>query len=124
VLLLGLVSIWRVAVLSRIYSVVCRTRFVHALASILTAASIEMLVGIFVPMMEHGILAGMAGIRHSPAEEVRHAAMTSAWVGALITLPFALPTALLGRGSQPIQGFPPRSPDRLPWAWLVASALG
>lgn len=68
-ILLGIVSVWRIWLMSRTMAVLCQARFARALIWVLIAASLETLVVTFLlPISEKRILAAMSGMRHAPEE--------------------------------------------------------
>src|SRR6185503_2799832 len=82
--LLGIVSLWRVLLMSRIMAVLFEIHFLRALGWVLIAASLEVIVVVFLGAFSSGtfsrsILAGMAGMRNVPEEALLSSVLASVW---------------------------------------------
>jgi len=132
VLLLSVVSLWRVLLMTRVLQHLCGTPFLIAGCWVLFAAAVEVLVVFFLGGgLARAIIRGMGGMRNSPAEEVLYASMSSAFVGAMWIAPCALVLALGLRPRQPShplpkavsQSFAPKSLLVASVAWLLIAIL-
>ena len=133
--LLGLVSIWRVLLLSRVLQVLCRAPFLVALVWVLFPAAVEVIVVyIFSGNFGRAIMSAMGGLRNSPEEELLWKAMSHAfsaalWVG-LLTLVLSAILHPREEGA-PLPTVRRPALQRAPWAALgivafiwVAIAIG
>ena len=124
VTLLAVVAGWRVILMTRVLQVTCDWGFGQALSWVLVATSAEVfVVGFFGKAFSRSLMAGMAGMRMSPAEDV----ITNAFVSAMfLAVPVFLVAALVAleygtRGN--LQALPKRHAGRLPWDFLMIAAL-
>jgi len=67
---LTVVSVWRILLMSRVVAVTADILFVRALGRVLLPATIEVMVLGFFTSLGPRLMAGMAGLRNSPAEDV------------------------------------------------------
>ena len=85
--LLGLVSAWRVVLMARVVSVVNGVSWLRSLGWVLLGASLEVLIVAFTggcsPDIGVSVLAGMSGMRHSPEQSLLLDALSTALIGAL-----------------------------------------
>jgi hypothetical protein len=122
--LLAIVATWRVVLMTRVLQVVCDWGYWQALSFVLVAASAEVFVlGFFGGAFSQQLMAGMAGMRMSQAEDV----ISSAFVGAMI---LSVPVFLLSlvvaltvgiRGN--LKGLPERKESRMPWKFLSLATV-
>lgn len=124
VALLAAVSLWRVLLMARVFQVLARAPFLMALFWVLVVASAETLVVFFFGGgIAKAVMAGMGGMRNSPAEEVLLRAMGTAFNGALLVFLISLFCALFWPGRLPLASLPVPQPGRLPWKFLLAAAV-
>jgi hypothetical protein len=122
--LLAVVSLWRVLLLSRVFSVLQGVGFPIALGWVLLPACTEVLAFyIFGGPLSKNIMAGMAGLQNSPEEEILSGAMSFAFVGAIVVALFAaLAPFASGGGSR--RPFPGLKPGTFPVRCLALAFLG
>lgn len=125
--LLSIVSLWRVLLMSRVISVIGGMPFVQALGKVLLPASLEVLIVGFVAGMGRAVLAGMGGLRNSPAEDVLARALSASMTLSLAALFLAWVLHFtFGRQPRRAPGWTSldtRSGQRgIPWAFLVIVA--
>lgn len=90
-ILLSIVSLWRVLLMARVMQVVCAAPFLRALLWVLLPAAVEVVVvGLVGGGFEKRVLAGMGGMRNSPEEELMFRAVGNAVGIAFYTVPAAL----------------------------------
>jgi hypothetical protein len=124
VALLAVVALWRVLLMARVFQVLARAPFLLALLWVLVVASAEALVVFFFGGgFAKAIMAGMGGMRNSPAEDVLLGAMGTAFSGALLTFPVALISVLAWSKRYDLQPLPALTPAPLPWKPLLAAAV-
>jgi hypothetical protein len=88
--LLGVVSLWRVLLMARVIQHLTRARFPAALAWVTFAALLEVLgLYFFGGGFAKAIVAGMGGMRNSPAEDLMLHTMGTVFVVAFWTTPWA-----------------------------------
>ena len=122
--LLGIVSAWRVCLFARVMQVACRWDFGRAICWVIASACLEVVALVFYsPTLGRQIMAGMGGMRNSPAEDVLAAAMSSTLVGALIAGPVALLLGVFGPWGKGAAALPRRSADRIPFAGLALASI-
>ncbi len=125
VALLALVSLWRVALFSRVISVVARVRYLDALTWVLVAISVETFVVLFFGSFGLAVGRAMAGLRYSPVEEVMMGTVNIAMTGAMILGPAALLVSAWRRSRIPmgsVARLTPPFPGRPPWLFLGGCA--
>jgi hypothetical protein len=121
--LLGVVSLWRVLLMSRVLQVLCNAAFPAALVWVLLAAGIETFaVSFFSPAFGKAIMSGMGGMRNSPEEDLLLAALNAVMAGALYGTPVALVLALVVR-SKGVRALPAQQAATVPAALLVGLAV-
>jgi hypothetical protein len=132
--LLAIVAAWRVLLMSRIVQVVNEVPFSRACGWVLVGASLEVIIVVFCGFLTGGglsrkILAGMAGMRHAPEEQLTMSALGTSWNGAVLLLIVCSVTlyAFKFRGSAapfpaPVSGSrPARWLLVLPALWITAA---
>lgn len=125
--LLGIVSLWRVLLMSRIMSVLFQIHYLRALAWVLLAAAIEVYVVTFLNVFFGGsfsrhVFAAMAGMRNSPEE-----ALLGSVLGFVLNWSWAvLVVCLFGLASRRFRGtihpLPKLLPAEVPWLQLAVVA--
>lgn len=132
-ILLGVVSVWRVLLMARVFQVLCAVRFAKALCWVLAAAAGEVLiVSFFGTLATHSILKGMAGLRNSPEEDVFLAVVSWAFKISLIGGPAAFVIGWFVPAKGDVKPLPVTEPARMPYLplatcaaiWLVIAAFG
>jgi len=124
--LLAVVSLWRVLLLARVFSVVTQTGYRRTLLWTLFVASTEvlvvMLLGVF-SKFEEAVMAGMSGMRNSPEEGMLTDALGfvfmvsfGVWLVTFMTLP-------VWRNHAATKAFPEVARSRIPWVTLIVVAL-
>jgi hypothetical protein len=126
--LLSIVSLWRVVLMSRVISVIGGMPFVQALGKVLLPASLEVLIVGLVAGMGRVVLAGMGGLRNSPAEDVLARALSASMTLSLAALFLAwVLHENYGRKPRRAPGWTSldlKSGDRgFPWAFLAIVAV-
>ena len=122
--LLGVVALWRVLLLARVFSVVQQAALGRTLLWVLLPASVEVLgLYIFGGAFAKAVMAGMGGMRNSPEEELLlHGLYISAnaafWIGlaALFLIP-------LSRNVGKLEPFPIREKSGAPLAALAVLSV-
>jgi hypothetical protein len=75
-MLLGIVSVWRVTLMVRVFHVLCRPPLLMTYLWVVTAAMCEVLaVAFFGGSFIKAVMAGMGGMRNSPEEEIIRSAL-------------------------------------------------
>ena len=124
VLLLAIVSIWRVLLMTRVFQVLHGARFLMALSWVLIPVTVEVLVlAVFGGGLSKRIMAGMMGMRNSPEEEILLRSMSTATSIALCILPAAILTAVVWRVKTPAIPLPQRMTGPIPWLPISFAAL-
>lgn len=124
VALLATVALWRVLLMARTFSVLCRVNLFLTLSSVLVAAAVEvMVVAFFGGGIAKRIAASMGGMRNSPAEDILLGAMGTAFMGALFVGPVVLIIALLCCPREDPEPFPIPVPGRAPGRMLLVAAV-
>ena len=124
VALLGIVSLWRVLLMTRVLQVTTHAPFLMALCWVLFAAAVEVLVLVFFGgSFASAIMRGMGGMRNSPEEEIMMRSMSTAFTGALLIAPAALVVSLAWRPKELLQPLPVSSAERMRWSGLVVAAV-
>lgn len=96
--LLAVVSLWRVLLMARAMQVVTAAPYLISLVWVMFAASIEALVVFFFGGgFARAIMASMGGMRNSPEESLLYGAMNTAFVGAMWTAVITLVLGLVWR---------------------------
>jgi len=84
VVLLVVVSIWRVLLMARVFQVLHGARLIMALAWVLIPVTVEVLaLSVFGGGLSKRIMAGMMGMRNSPEEEILLGSISTASGAAL-----------------------------------------
>ena len=124
VALLATVSLWRVLLMARVLHVLSRAPFLLVLLWVLMVAAAEALVVFFFGGgFAKAIMAGMGGMRNSPAEEILIGAMGTAFSGAFFTFPIALLCVLVWPRRYELQPLPALTHAPLPWKLLLVAAI-
>jgi hypothetical protein len=89
--LLGIVSVWRVALITRVLSVVFSVPWMRASGWVLVAASVEVVVVLFFRVMGEAIGRSMGGMRNSPEQDLILHVLNAVFV----TCVFAAPALLI-----------------------------
>ena len=126
--LLGIVSLWRVLLMSRILAVLFEIHFLRALGWVLVAASLEVIVVVFLGTIFGGslsrsILAGMAGMRNAPEEALLSSVLGFAWASSWAVLLVSIVLLAMRRFQGVIQPLPKSSCGKASWFSLVALGL-
>jgi len=125
VVLLAIVSLWRVLLFSRMVAVTGKARYRDALAWVLVAACAETFAVLLLANFGLAVAKGMAGLRYSPAEDVMMSAVNFAISAAMIAGPVAFVLGILGIAQLPRGSLEPLSScrkDPLPLRFLAACA--
>jgi hypothetical protein len=126
--LLGIVSLWRVLLMSRIMSVLVEIHLIRALGWVLIAASLEVIVVLFFGAFFSGafgrsILKGMAGMRNSPEESLITSVLGAAWAWSWAVLLVCVLLLASRRLRIEIQPLPKLSRGKMPWFSLLTLLL-
>ena len=127
VVLLTVVSLWRVLLMTRVVQVTTKVPFLNAMVWVLFAASAEVLAVLFLDAivgggLQRSVMASMAGMRNSPEEGIMNRAMNTAFVASLWVAPLSFVIALKWRPKQLLQPLPCPVSGPMPWRGLVAVA--
>jgi len=126
--LLAIVSLWRVLLMSRVIVVLLEISFFRALGWVLLAASLEVILVMFFGAFLSGsfsrhILAGMAGMRNAPEEELLSSVLGSVWGWSWAVLLICV----VSLAARPFRGavppLPRSSPGRLSWPLLITLVM-
>lgn len=123
-ILLGIVSLWRVILMARVIQVLTRARYHAVLLWVLVAAGVEILVVFFFGgAFARAIMAGMGGMRNSPEESLMVGSLATVFMVAFWGTPVILVAALVAGGNQTANDLP--APDKSRWngRWLLAGAV-
>lgn len=121
--LLGIVSLWRVLLMARVFQVVCRAGFIRCLLWVLVAAGIEVLVLFFFGgTFAQRIMAAMGGLRNSPEEDLLLETMSNVFETALVSVPVIFVLLAFWRPKDPTLEWPRRTPGRVCWKSIVLLA--
>ena len=82
--LLTVVALWRIFLMSRVISVIGEMSLLRAFGKVLLPAALETIAVVFVAGFGRQVMAGMGGLRNSPAEDVMISAFSTASHLALI----------------------------------------
>src|SRR6266571_80071 len=126
--LLGIVSIWRVLLMSRVMAVLFEIHFLRAVGWVLFAASLEVIVVVFFGAffggsLSRSILAGMAGMRNAPEEALLSSVLGFAWASSWAVLIVSIVLLAMRRFQGVIQPLPKSSRGKASWFSLVALGL-
>ena len=120
--LLGIVSLWRVLLMARVFQVVCQAPAFRCLLWVLLAAGVEVVaLGIFGGGLERRVLAGMGGLRNSPEEELIFRAVGNVAGAAFWGVPISALILALWRWNGTATTWPATKGGRIPWAFLSVS---
>lgn len=96
--LLGVVSLWRVLLMARVLQVLSQAPFLAALVWVLLAAGVETFgVTFFSPAFSKSFISAMGGMRNSPEEDILFAALRTVMGASLYGTPVVLVAALFIR---------------------------
>jgi hypothetical protein len=126
--LLGLVSLWRVTLMSRILAVLFEIHFLRAIGWVLIAATLEVIVVLFIGIFFSGalsrdILRGMAGMRNSPEESLITSVLGTTWKWSWAVLFITAFLLSMRQLQHQISPLPKLSEGKLPWFSLLALLL-
>lgn len=126
--LLGIVSLWRVLLMSRVISVLVEIHFIRAVGWVLVAASLEVIVVLFFGAFFGGafsrsVLKGMAGMRNSPEESLIASVLGAAWAWSWAVLFICVLFLASSRLQKEIQPLPKLLPGKMPWSSLLMLLL-
>lgn len=124
VALLGIVSLWRVLLMTRVIQVLSGVHILRAFLWVLIPISIEVIIlSFFGGAFTKRILAGMMGMRNSPEEEILLAALGNAFSAALITFPIALSFILVTSQNSALTPLPQLKTTRAPFLQIGIIAI-
>jgi hypothetical protein len=121
--LLGIVSLWRVALFSRAVSLIYRVEFSRALGWVLIAAALEAVIVLFFSGFGEAIGRGMAGMRNSAEQDLILKVLGTVFWSCVIAVPILLivmKAVLNFEGRAELAELP--SSRKVPWLALVACA--
>jgi len=122
--LLGIVSVWRVLLMSRAMAVSLEVSFFRALGWVLIAASLEIIIVVFIGALTSGalgrrILASMMGMRNAPEEILLSSVLSSVWTYSWIVLATTIIAINVFKSYGPAKPLPRLVPARMPWIFLA-----
>lgn len=122
VVLLQIVSLWRVLLMARVLQVTCKAPFSRTLLWVLFPAAVEvLLVFLFGGYLAQSIMRGMGGLRNSPAEDVVLNAMGNAFGVSFWSAPVLLLIAFFWRTKEDAQPLPMVVKTPIPMGFLVVA---
>ena len=121
--LLGIVSLWRVLLMARVFQVVCQAPAFRCLLWVLLAAGVEV-VFLGLSNFSDRIMRSMGGMRNSPEEALLLNALGRVSDLALVGIPVVIVTLAVWRWGGTVQSWPSLTRDRIPWAVLLVALLG
>jgi hypothetical protein len=122
--LLGIVSLWRVLLMTRVIQYLTGARWYAVLLWVLFAAAIEILVVFFFGgAFAKALMEGMGGMRNSPEEHLILNALGAVLMGAFWGAPAVLIAALLLGRSGSVQDLPIPSKANSSFGWLMIFAV-
>ncbi|HVK58378.1 MAG TPA: hypothetical protein VM735_06325 [Candidatus Kapabacteria bacterium] len=122
--LMGIVSIWRVALFSRVMSVIYEVPWLRTGGWVLLAASLEVAAVLFFSGFGEAIGRGMAGMRNSPEQNLIIGVLGTVFWTAVIAVPLlliVLKSALRFPGKAKISELP--ECNKTPWLLLLCIAV-
>ncbi len=120
--LLSIVSCWRVLLMARVLTVLCRTPTRFTFFWVLAPAAIEVLVVIILGgALSRAVLASMSGMRNSPEETVLQLALGIAVNATILLGPSALCVAALWKPKSAPTPLPAQEAGVIPWRPLAAA---
>jgi hypothetical protein len=127
-LLLAVVSLWRVLLMSRVLAVLLGVRFVRALGWVLVAASLEVIIVVFLgaifgPSFGRRVMAGMAGMRNAPEESLLSFAMGQVWGWSWAVFVVALVGVAVIRFRAVTRRLPRATPGKMPVVSLLTLTI-
>jgi len=124
ILLLAVVSLWRVILMARVVQMTTSARFPMALVWVLFAAAVEVLVvSFFGGLFAQAIMRGMGGMRNSPEEELIYRAMSLVFNAAFIGAPVLLVIGFIWKPKGQLTQLPRIEATKLHWKPLTVAAL-
>jgi hypothetical protein len=124
VALLSIVSLWRVALMARVFQVLFRVPYFTGLVWVLVPVCAEVIgITLFGGVFARALAAGMGGMRNSPEEEILMNVMGVAFWGSIGLIFLAALMAAALRPREHIQSFPPMHRGRMPWSVLGFAAM-
>src|SRR5688572_16489670 len=124
--LLGIVSVWRVALLTRVVSVIFQVRWWRAGGWVLFGASVEVMAVLFSPVFGDAIARGMGGMRNSPEQDLLLGVLKRVFETSVIAVPVLLVAMLVAskqfREKAHLIDVPTNR--SAPWAMLLIVAAG
>jgi len=93
--LLGIVSVWRVVLLTRVLTVIFQVRWLRAGGWVLFGACVEVVVVLLNPVMGDAIARGMGGMRNSPEQDLLLGVMKHVFATCLVAAPVLLLVMLI-----------------------------
>lgn len=121
--ILGIVSLWRVLLITRVIQFLTRARFYAVLLWVLFAAAMEILVVFFFGgAFAKAIMSGMGGMRNSPEETLMVNALGTVFVGAFWSAPVFLMIALMVGSYQSADDIPAPIKSRGGFGGLLIAA--
>jgi hypothetical protein len=121
--LLGVVSLWRVALLTRVVSVLFGMAWFRAGAWVLLAASVETVLVLFFRGFGEGIARGMGGMRNSPEEDLLVRVLGLVFWLALGAIAFLSICILADKRAEEPSAPPKAEGGRVPWIFLGVAAV-
>lgn len=125
--LLAIVSLWRVLLLARVFSVVTQTGYGRTLLWTLFVASTEvvvvMVLGFFSRFNNMNLMASMGGMRNSPEEGLMVAALGIVFLVSLIVCLVTIVALPSWRDKGIVEFFPQVEHSRVPWLALTVMLL-
>jgi hypothetical protein len=124
--LLGIVSVWRVMLLTRVVSVIFQVRWWRAGGWVLFGACVEVVVVLFNPVMGDAIARGMGGMRNSPEQDLLLGVLEAVLMTCLMAAPVMMIAMVV---ASKVFGERARFADLpthtgAPWATLLLVAAG
>ncbi|MGZ8939023.1 MAG: hypothetical protein ACXW32_07420 [Limisphaerales bacterium] len=122
--LLGVVSVWRVVLLSRVMMVIYRVEFARALGWVLLGASVEVVFVLFFRVLGEGIMRGMGGMRNSPEQDLLIGALNTVFMTCLIAAPILLIAMVALKFPEKARLAELPKSLKVPWIVLTLAAAG
>jgi len=126
--LLGIVSVWRVLLMSRAMAVLLNIPFSRAFGWVVLAASLEIIIVVFFGTLFSGtlgrhIMASMAGMRNAPEEQLLASALGNVWAGSWVVLSLTILALSAFRLAGTTQPLPKRLSGKVPWFSCAVIAI-
>lgn len=124
VALLAVVSFWRVLLMARVMQVTTKAPFLMSLLWVLLAASVEVVIVVFLGGgFARTIMASMGGMRNSPEEEILLSAMSNAFGVAFWAVPITLVLAFVLHPNRQLIPLPKMVSGKIAWLTLTVLAV-